>query len=401
MARQPLEAGGDYAMVGDSSEDGAGITIDDRSDADIVRGGDEWDDLGDKDKKPPVREKTNGSIFGGRDVEEQDGDRSRTEEGNEDDAEEDARLAYSDPDDDVPQERASRRRRRNRGRRTAITSRELEIEDLRAKVAKSEQIISGIAGGQFMSAAREIEQRIASANSALELAGAELARAIKDGDGDAWEKIDKARSAAQQELWNLQQQKAQVEARVRDVFDEKGNLKTAEPQQQGIDPRLKRQADFYSEKFQERFPWFDPNGRTAHDRAVREIDREIFMEGETKPHDADYWREMEARMREAGYRPGSDRPSTGNRDETYEEERPGRREARDERSPNRPPTAAARPSRPGNDRQGARLSATESDALRQLGLLEEPGEAPIRLSKEETQKRDNIVEKWMAAKKRR
>lgn len=405
MARQPVTAGGDYVMVGDSSGEDGGITIDTRTEADIKDAGDDdnWDNP-EGGKKSTERERPSGSILGGRDA---DDTHEESREGGGEDGEEDARLAYEDPDDDVPRERRGRRSRRNRSKRMAIDSRDAVIETLTERLARAEQITSGIAGGQFMSAAREIDQRIHGAQSALSMANEEMARAIKDGDGDAWAKIDKARMEAQQELWALQQHKQQIEARARSTFDEQGNLRATQPQPgAGTDPKLKRQADHLSAIFQDRFPWFDPEGRTRHDRLVKEIDREIFLEGEFKPHDRDYWQEFEARMREAGYRPWQERPDSRRReddDETYyEEERPARRGAADRREPNRPPTAAVRPSRPGNERGVVtRLDATQNDALRQLGLLEEPGEAPIKLSEDDAARRDRIVGKWVAAKKQR
>lgn len=395
MARQPARIDGDYVMVGESQgEDG--IVIDDRLSSEIARDKDR-DDYDDWDK--PEGERGNkepkdrsGSLLGGRDADE---DKSKGNDEIEEEDEEDVRLAYEDPDDEAPRERVGRRMRRNRSRRTAITARDIELETLRERLARTEKLISGTVGSQFMSAAREVEQRIAGARSALAMADTELARAFKEADGDAFTALTKAQREAQQELWALQQHKDRLEQQAKGTFDEQGNLRVPEGERGGaVDPRLKAMAERYSSVFQDRFKWFKPDGNSRDDRIVREIDRELAAENRFGIHDQAYWLEFEDRMKEAGYRPGADRADARLRDddETYEHDRT-------ERRPNRPPTGGVRPSRPGNDRGGKRLTETENNALRQLGLLEEPGEAPIKLDKAETEKRDRIVGSWLAAKK--
>ncbi|MFA5898611.1 MAG: hypothetical protein WC829_05805 [Hyphomicrobium sp.] len=400
MARQPATVGGDFVMVGSVGDDNGAIIVDDSRDDDVkskTTGG-EWDDgdgAGDDDVKgKPPREKPRKSLLGG-DVEENvnGGDDDHREE-NDDEDEEDTRLAYEETDAGV-QERGGRRSRRNRSRKAAISARDEELAELRERVARAERLQSGAVGNQVVGEIRAIEQRIVSAKAALKMGREEKARAIDEGKGADFAAIDEAAENAQRELFALEQRHAALTTQAREAFDEQGNLKALKPDVRQQQDRLKKQADRFSSIFQERYSWFDPAGASKDDRLVKRIDRELAEEGRYSPHQSEYWQEFEARMREEGFKPGDDRGDDDEREEPAERRgyRGGGARA------NRPPTAAARPARPGGGGGGARLTANQSDALRQLGYLENPGEPAVELSDEDKGRRDRIVAKYIAANK--
>src|SRR5262252_852868 len=119
----------------------------------------------------------------------------RNEEG---DGEEDLRLAYDEPEEE---QRSGRRSRRNRSRRHAIDSRDQHIAFLTDRIQKQDEILANLYGGQFDLSARDIESRIANHEAAIQRADAEIARAIKDSDGDTAVAIQRERDRINYQLW--------------------------------------------------------------------------------------------------------------------------------------------------------------------------------------------------------
>jgi hypothetical protein len=167
------QLGHDEALVGGADDQAATITIDPSELANNPFLGseddDDWDKGGDGKQPgktgdaPPRREEP------------------RTQRVEPEDEDEDIRLAY---DEGEGEERGGRRSRRNRSRRQAIDTRDQTIVSLTERIARQEQMLSGLVGGQLNLSARDIDQRIQYHQNAIDRADVEIAKAIKEADGD-------------------------------------------------------------------------------------------------------------------------------------------------------------------------------------------------------------------------
>ena len=118
-----------------------------------------------------------------------------------DDGEEDLRLVYDEPEED---QRRGRRSRRNVSRRRAIDQRDQHIAYLTSELQSLKEAQAGLYGGQFDLSARDIEQRIGFHQNAIERADAEIAKAIKESDGDTVVALQRERDRINYQLWQLQ-----------------------------------------------------------------------------------------------------------------------------------------------------------------------------------------------------
>jgi len=389
-----VDIGGDQAIVGGVDGEDSGLNVDgdgDELSQQIAREDkNDWDlppeDRG-KDAPEPRRERR------ARDREE-----TPTEELSED--EEEVRLAYDESERGY-EERRGRRSRRNRSRREALTGRDQEIEQLKHALTQQSQYLQRLTGGQMGLAARDLEARITYARNAIDMADAELGRAIKESDGDAYTKISRARDEAQKELWQLETQQRNLEETARRTFAEGGRTDQnngADREQPQLSPDqqrelARREADAarFAEVFQDRYSWFDPQQRGGDNDVVHEIDQELIAEGYL-PHTKAFWHQMEDRMREEGFRPNED---------DDEDERPARRRpegaARSRASANggRPPTSGRGGTRrDGRGGGGFQLTEVETNMLRDEGLLES------NLAESDLARRDRIIGKWRVGRER-
>lgn len=370
----------DVAMVGDPNENGAAITIDpsERETPPIPPEDENWDLP--KDQRPTPRNDVN--------IEPED----------EPVDEDDVRLAY-DESEEEQNIRSGRRSRRNRSRRGAIDQRDQTIQMLSQELQRQGNLLQNLYGGQFNLSARDIDQRIQFNSSALERADIELARAVKDSDGEAFAAINKERDKIYRELFQLQGMRENLESRARETF----TPQQPQGQAQGGQPQLTPEQQQYLQDqesefermrdiFLDRYQWFDPDqGNDADHRLVKRIDAEVTQDGYQR-HTKAFWHEMERRMRDEGFAPES---------RESEMEQPTRRQVNGnghargggfESRRSTPPTGAVRGTRRPGTNGGYALSEVEQDILEGEGLLES------NLSKEDAAKRDRIIGKWQRGK---
>jgi hypothetical protein len=385
-------ANADIAMVGNAGDQAATITIDpsERENNPLLQEEDENWDL-------PEDQRAKGGQQAQRETQREPVEHQHEEEP---DGEEDVRLAY---DEEAEEEsiRSGRRARRNRSRRGAIDQRDQIIEQMAGELQHQRQLLQGLYGGQFNLSARDIDQRISFHTAALERADIELARAVKESDGDAFALINKERDKVYRELFSLQNLRQGLEDRAREMQQGGG---AEQPRQPQVDPRVQQaireqESEFerMRDVFLDRYSWFDPErGNDADHRLVKRIDAEVTEDGYQR-HTKAFWHEMERRMQREGFRP--EPQARGSRREEEEDDvQPTRRTnghangGSFESRRSTPPTSAARSSRrPGNG-GGYALSELEQDMLRDEGLLEP------NLSEQDVAKRDRIIDKWRRGK---
>jgi len=384
------QLGFDEALVGGADDQAANVTIDPSELAQnpFLGGEDEDDDWdGGKDKKPagetpPPRERRE--------------TRHEREEPADDD--EDIRLAY---DEGEGEERGSgRRSRRNRSQRRAIDSRDETIAELQARLAKQEEVLSGLMGGQLNLSARDVDQRIQYHQNAIDRADVEIAKAIKEADGDTAVALQRERDKIVGGLFQLRQARQGMEERARQM-SEGGQVDGQRQMPPEVRQQMVQQDAQYErmkDVFLERYTWFDPeNGDDPDHDFVKRIDRKLVDEGYNR-HQQAFWHEMERRMNKAGFRPDSGRPV----DDDEEDDRPSRRNFQSRREsnghaggngfarrPNLPPTGRVHSqTAPGRGERAFQMSDEQIDLLRQEGLLEN------NLDEKEQAKKDRIMGKW-------
>lgn len=356
-------AGGDTVMVG-----GMEGLVEDREVED--------DDEG-LDNKEAQREQRN------RQREEDDGRRGRNqddddEEAREREAEEDARLAYSDTDEGVQEDRGmSRRARRNRARRQAAESSSAEIMSLRDELAKMQKMVGSITNGHMGLAVQNIDNQINALKNALSMADAEIAKAVAEGNGVVMAQAMRVRDEANARLWRAESQREAI------VREAQRRPDPAQPQGQR-QPRQQQEADprtvEFGERFMERHPWFDAQGRDERSAAVLGIDRQVAMDGYPSNTKA-YWTELERRMRRVGL--DQDDDDDGRTD--------GRDDDGDDNRRRRPARRLGMPPRRGGH-GGNRGNGTNwkvPPAL--MEYFESEGLDGPNLSKEDQAKRDRII----------
>lgn len=361
---------GDVALVG-SPDDGIVPTDDDTVVIDGATDDEEWDKSSkDKDEEGDEEGKTK--------------TKAAASEEESDDEEDDLRTAYDEDEEGRGGERRSgKRARRNRSRRNAISQRDQEIAQLRGMVGSLAERLQSLQGGQMSLAANTIESQLVSATQALSLADAELANAVKEGDGEKFREVQSLRDEAAQRVMMLRQAQQRMRAIPQDQRDPRDmNGGGAARQQQPPSPQQQeaaRNAERMANIFLDRNPWFDPQGTDRDSRVARQIDEELVGEGYVT-HTKAFWQELERRCKEAGL--GAEYED----DEEEVDERPQRRQPQ-RRNGGMPPTGAVRSqARPG--RGGFTLSTIQMDLLREEGLDAE------KLSKEDQARKDRIIAKW-------
>jgi hypothetical protein len=350
---EEAEENPDVAMVGGDSE-GADLDIDpseDKTDWDVPK------------DKPTSREKP---------AEEFD--------------QEDSRLAYEDTGEGPPEERESKSRRARRNARNREYTRQQaeQIDMLTQQLQQLGGVVQRLTYGQVGLAANSLDGQISSLEQALRMADQELADAVKTNNGDKYAEVNRLRDEVVARLWNSKQQRVRM--------GEGGQVQQP-PQQQMPPPQQQTRpdpavAEIVADKFdrfQDRFPWFDPTSPDADCNIVRAIDAELTTQG-LQRHQTAFWQAMEQKMASYGLTPNS-----GEDDDERPARRPngGGRPLLGQDVPLRrggPPTGSGRSTRPNGG--GFALSEWQRDALRDEGLLED------KLSEADIAKRDRIVSKW-------
>jgi hypothetical protein len=385
--------GYDEALVGGADEQAAQIVIDpSERDNNPYLGSEHddesWDLPEDQRKKPETPDKQPGTERRAR--EEQEGG----------DEEEDVRLAYDEPDEE---QRSSRRRRRNQSRRVAIDRRDQTIDELAKANEQLKAMVTNLYGGQFQLSARDIDQRITYHRNAIDRADMEIARAIKEADGDTAVALQRERDKINYDLWQLEGAKRNIEEQAQQLarggmVDRQQPQFTPEQQQ-----AIQAQEDEYErmrDVFLDRYTWFDPQeGDDPDHDYVKKIDRTLVTEGYQR-HTKAFWHEMERRMQRGGFHPEGGRDDRLNGDDDDDRGFETRRNFQSRRNggngvgngqrrPNLPPTGAVRSiSRPGRADSGFQLSDIQIDMLRDEDLLRSG------LTEAEEAKKTRIIDKW-------
>lgn len=359
-----LDLGGDVALVGDPG-DGANILAEDREDAN-------WDEPDDKkgdDQRP----------------------KGRTEDVEPEFDEEDSRLAYTDTgeqDEDTPRGNA-RRARRNARRRQAQQAAQRENDELRQQVERLTGVVTQLASGQQGLAVNTLDAQVSTLQGQLRVVDDEMANAIKNSDGDTYQRAQRLRDEI---VGRLYAAKTHRDRMATDQQDGSAHLNGGGPvngpqrqqqqqqQQRGPDPRVMQ----YFDRFCDRYDWFDPESSDANANIVRALDQELVADGYQR-HTPVFWRQLERRLSEDyGLTPNGQSRNGG--DDEHEDERPGR-ESVTQQQRRRPPTNGGRSTTSGRA-AGFRLTDIQTNILREEGLLEE------NLSDADKAKRQRIVDKW-------
>jgi len=387
------QLGFDEALVGTGDDGAAQIDIDpSERDNNPFLGSEQDDENWDlpEDKR---RKQTGGQSQTGGTTRQAREHEQRDEEG---DGEEDLRLAYDEPEEE---QRTSRRSRRNRSRRQAIDQRDQHIAFLTNEIQQLREAQANLHGGQFDLSARDVESRIQNHQAAIERADVEIARAIKDSDGDTAVALQRERDRLNYQLWQLQNTRQNMVEYAERM--QRGGQPDGRPQ---LDPRQVAQLQAQDGEFQrmkdvflDRYSWFDEANDDPDHQFVKQLDRKLYEEGFQR-HQKAFWHEMERRMMSAGFRPDNGAEFNDDEEPGFQSRRQfqsrrvngnGHYNGGQPRRANLPPTGMVRStSRPGRGDGGFALSDEQVDLLRQEGLLDN------NLSEADQAKKDRIVGKW-------
>jgi hypothetical protein len=305
----------------------------------------------------------------------------RTKEPDEDEREEDARLAYDTSDDDEIEERGlSRRQRRNRQRKTVVGQRDQVIDSLNAKVDQLTNMINSMGQSQVGITIQNIDNQLGAANQALTLADVEIKKAVAAGDLARYDELVALRQEAQGRVMQLSRTKNGIAeelragGRPRPQQQPNGNGQTV--QQTQLDQRTQ---DF-TQTFIDRFD-FDPNGSDERTLVIKALDDSVAAEG-YRSNTPLYWRTLEKKLANRGIYPEGD-------DSGDDDSPPARREAPARRANGgRPPTSGGL-----NNRRGSgttfRLDPMARDYLESEGLLHLEG-----LDDNQKGRRSRLLKSW-------
>lgn len=295
----------------------------------------------------------------------------------------DDRLAY-DLENDAeagPQERDSRRKRRNRVRREAQIQSTAEIAALNQRVLQLSGMIDQMSKGQVGLAVGTLDEQIRGMQGRLQEIDAAMGRAVKEQDEDTYTRGLRLRDEARDRLQQLgyAKQRLITEANERRVPENNG----LQPNPQQGQPPPHPDAVRYSEQFLDDNPWFDPTAPRGDRDSLRarEIDVELSNEGYL-PNKKAYWDEFNRRVRKENL--GRDfSEDENNMDDNRETQRPA------PRSNGLPPRSGRSNGRQDGGSQSFKLTQDMQDALDAEGLLDTKS-----LTKEQTDYRRRLVTKW-------
>lgn len=306
--------------------------------------------------------------------------------------EEDSRLAYSDDprEQEDDENKPSHRRRRNERRRQAQTKAEQEIASLREQLQELGGVVRTLATGQTGLAANTLEGQIVQLQNSLRLADEEMANAVKNSDGDTYTKAQNIRDQIVGRLWGMKNKHAELmrssESNTQEQQPARREGGGQAPQREAprVDPMIVSAVEDRFNRFQDRFPWFDPESPDADCNIVRSIDGELVARGYQR-HTPHFWEQMERKMATYGLTP---QRGGGGDDQEDDTPPPPRRQQMSNGGRARPPTGNGRAV--GNGRNNASNSLNEM----QVGMLRDEGLLEDKLSEEDIAKRDRILAKW-------
>ena len=315
-----------------------------------------------------------------------DDQQERRDEPRRRDVDEDARLAYDEGNDNEIEERQSRRARRNRARREAVSGRDQVIDGLQQKVDHLTNVLGQMGQSQIGLTINGIEQQLNAAQQALFLADSEMERAITASDGSRFREVQKLRDEAAARVCQLgsARQRLQQEAQQR---AQGGQADTRRQQQAPAGAGLGERAQEFTQTFMSRFSYFDPNGTDEDSLIIKGIDDAVAAEG-YRPDTPLYWRTLEQRLAKRGFAPdhgdsSGDDDRGGSRNDQGNDSAPVRRAS----GGGRPPSSSGRG---GNPATGARfkLHPMMVDHLRNEGL------DGSDLAPEDKARRDRLIAGW-------
>ena len=308
-----------------------------------------------------------------------------TKEPDDDEHDEDARLAYDVQDDDEIEERGlSRRQRRNKARKTVVTSRDQEIAQLYQRVDALTGMIGQMGQSHVGLTINNIDTQIGAANQALTLADVEIKKAVAAGDLARYDELRALKDEAQARVWQLARQRQGITQELQQrsaggTVRPQNGAAPAQPQNQ-----LDQRTQDFTETFMDRFD-FDPNGTDERTLIIKALDDSVAAEGYLSNRQQ-YWLTLEKKLARQGIYPvGSE---GGDRDDSPSREAPKRLNGG-----GRPPTAS------GFSRRGTgttfRLDPMARDYLESEGLLHPQG-----LNDAQKARRAKLLNDWQTGMQR-
>jgi hypothetical protein len=310
----------------------------------------------------------------------------RVAEPNDDDREEDARLAYDTGEDDELEERGmSRRQRRNRSRKTVVQGRDQEIAGLYQRVDQLTNMIGQMGQSQVGLTIHNIDTQLGAAQQALAMADTEMKRASAEGNLARYDELRGLKEEAQGRVWQL----GQAKQRVQYEMQQGGRARPVPPNGGGApaaptNVNLNRRAQDFTETFLSRFPDFDPNGTDENTLVMKALDDSVAAEG-YRPDTPMYWRTLEQKLAARGIYPDDNDDDDDDRPPRRAERRP---DPAPRRTGGRPPTSGS-----SNNRRGTgstfKLDPMMRDYLEGEGILHLDG-----LDDSQKAKRSRLINDW-------
>lgn len=297
----------------------------------------------------------------------------------EDERDEDARLAYDVQDDDEIEERGlSRRQRRNRQRKTVVAGRDQEIAGLYQRIESLTSMVGQMGQSQVGITINNLDTQLGAANQALVLADTEIKKAVSAGDLARYDELIGLKNEAQGRVYQLMRHKQGIQQELQrgGTVQQPQRPQGAAPQQSnGLDQRTQ---DF-TQTFIERFD-FDPNGTDERTLIIKALDDSVAAEG-YRSNTPLYWRTLEKKLARRDIMPLD---PDGDDDDSP----PPRRDVARRSNGGRPPTAGG-----SNNRRGTgtsfRLDPMARDYLEGEGLLHLQG-----LDEAQKAKRSRLITQW-------
>lgn len=190
-------------------------------------------------------------------------------------------------------EKRQRRRQERQAKKERINAERDELKTTKAEMAalkrRLEEVESGVASRVTDVEKRALANDVAAINNRLDFlkraygnAQAAREKAMTEGNGAEFNRMDQSMRDADSEWRTLQARKADLE---------RAPQQQREETQDRPDPRVAR----HIRAFTDEFPDFDPNGRDADSKVVQALDEAVLEEG-FDPTTAEYWDELRDRV---------------------------------------------------------------------------------------------------------
>lgn len=221
----------------------------------------------------------------------------------------DRRLVQGESDDDAEERRQrnreARKKRKERHQRLWEENRQLrtQLEGFQKALGDANKRISTIEEGSVEGHGRRIDSMISGAERALEVEKAKLRKALDAQDADAVVAANEAIAQITVDRRDLLRSKEAFEERRRLAKEDKGqdadsdadtNKDKADPRRVEFERTMLQNATIFAR----RNSWYDNEDTSDDAKMVRKLDAEVAQEG-YNPATAEYWQELEERMKEA------------------------------------------------------------------------------------------------------